>query len=413
MDLAEPSRSGIVAADFFCGAGGLTVGLTRGHVEVRFGTDVWGPAARTYACNFPGHPFEQADARDLTRACLDQVFPADGRLRMFVGGPPCQGFSSAGIRKTGDRRNTLVGRYATLAAEVRPEIVLFENVEGFLTAEGGRFVFDLLDPLIEAGYQVTLQKLNVANYGVPQLRKRVIAIAALHRRPVGPVPTHRAFGAPGTSRIGMSLAPARSVGEALADLGPVCDTPPGTPTHHVRTRTNSDDQKRIALLEQGQTMRDLPEQFWHDSYRRRANRRVADGTPSARRGGAPAGLRRLRQEEPSKAITAAASREFIHPTQHRFLSLRECARIQTFCDDFQFLGARSEVATMIGNAVPPAFAEALAVAVTETLASPPDVGLTTGRLHQFAVTAADVCSPALSAVIAAVNHRYSIGNVGR
>src|SRR5207253_590177 len=102
------------------------------------------------------------------------------------------------------------------------------------------------------------------------------------------------------------------------------------------------------------------QELWHESYRRRAFRRVMDGTPTERRGGAPAGVLRLRAEEPSKAITGGARSEFLHPTEHRNLTIRECARLQTFPDSFTFHGTASERSELIGNAVPPLLAAVLA-----------------------------------------------------
>src|SRR5690606_41648255 len=96
--------------------------------------------------------------------------------------PPCQGFSSAGSRKEKDTRNTLVAVFAQIVSINRPRIFLFENVEGFLTAGNGKFVLDLLEPIIHAGYQIHLRKVNVARFGVPQNRKRVIVIGALGNR---------------------------------------------------------------------------------------------------------------------------------------------------------------------------------------------------------------------------------------
>ena len=81
-------------------------------------------------------------------------------------------------------------------------------------------------------------------------------------------------------------------------------------------------------------MKDLPQSLQHDSFKRRASRRVCDGTPSEKRGGAPSGLKRLSYDEPCLTITSAAPSEFVHPTQNRTLTIRECARIQTFPDAF-------------------------------------------------------------------------------
>ncbi len=81
-------------------------------------------------------------------------------------------------------------------------------------------------------------------------------------------------------------------------------------------------------------MKDLPQELWHPSFARRANRRVADGTPTEKRGGSPSGLKRLIADQPSKAITTGATSEFVHPTEDRNLTIRECARIQSFPDRF-------------------------------------------------------------------------------
>jgi DNA (cytosine-5)-methyltransferase 1 len=398
----EPAR----AVDLFSGAGGFSLGLAAAGLQVVLASDCWAPAANTYRRNLPDHEFLESDARDLTSTDIKAFFGSTGGPKVIVGGPPCQGFSSAGARKTGDHRNTLVSIYSSIAAEVLPEIVVFENVEGFLTAAGGQFVVDLLDPLIEAGYRVSLRKVNVANFGVPQLRKRVIAIAALGRTPSDLTSTHSAFGTPGAWRVGGTKPMTKTLSDALRGLPLVGSEPPGSPVHHYSLGIGEDDKRRIHALKPGETMRDLPEELWHESYKRRANRRVSDGTPTEHRGGAPAGIRRLRATEPSKAITSAASREFIHPSQDRPLTLRECARIQTFPDDFEFLGTHTNIATMIGNAVPPNFARAIAIAVKETLAKPVEGEGGDGYLVSFDPTVAEGMSPALAAVTELVENRY-------
>lgn len=317
------------------------------------------------------------------------------------GGPPCQGFSSAGARSIDDERNSLVGCYARLAAEVRPPVIVFENVEGFLTVSNGKYVVDLFDPLIEAGYAVRLEKLNVANFGVPQLRKRVIVVAALDRTPQRLVPTNSASGAPGVWRVGSGLPPTVSAAEALAHVSASARDPLSLP----RTPGGL-EMARIQALEQGKTMRDLPPHLQHKSWMTRANRRVRDGMPTERRGGAPIGLRRLRADEPSKAITGAATREFVHPTEHRTLTLREATALQTFPDTFEFIGSRADIATMIGNAIPPKFAAELASAVHATLAMPPDSS--EPGVIDFRSTNAEAMSPALARVTKMVEQRYRV-----
>src|SRR5262249_1395186 len=155
------------------------------------------------------------------------------------------------------------------------------------------------------------------------------------------------------------------------------------------------DLERANLLKPGQRMADLPEELWHESYRRRAYRRVMDGTPTERRGGAPSGVRRLVAEEPCKAITGGALSEFLHPSEHRNLTLRECAGVQTSPDEFVFTGPASEQAALIGNAVPVLLAKVVGEALAKDLASAvPRAGR--GKVLSFVPTLSDGMSPALA-----------------
>lgn len=155
-------------------------------------------------------------------------------------------------------------------------------------------------------------------------------------------------------------------------------------------------------------MRDLPEDLWHDSFRRRANRRVKDGTPTERRGGAPAGLRRLLAEEPSKAITGGAINEFLHPTQHRPLTIRECARLQTFSDEFLFAGSVRDQVQVIGNAVPPLLAECVGRSLLKSLEAASGRKSAEGALLSFVPTLSTGMSPALANVTDRVRRRFKL-----
>ena len=389
------------AIDLFCGAGGLSAGLRLAGWRTIQAIDRCATAVRSYGLNFtPG-----ALLRELS---WHSELPA---ADLIVGGPPCQGFSSAGRRMSGDARNSLVAVFAHLVAEYRPRAFLFENVEGFLTGDNGKWVLDLLEPLIHAGYCIHLRKINAAHYGIPQHRKRVIALGGLGWDPGFPPITHHALGMPGTARVGGGLPLCPSLEDALRGL------PHATPRKRGR-RTASDhdyrvprglDIDRIRALEPGQTMKDLPESLWHKTYRNRAYRRVMDGTPAERRGGAPAGLRRLLGTCPAKAITSGATSEFVHPTEDRTLTLRECARIQTFPDDFRFHGTLAEKSVLIGNALPPRLGEVFALHIKNAIATD---GQPTGRrgsepgLKSFIATNADAMSPALQRTAVQVRKRY-------
>lgn len=384
--------------DLFCGAGGLSLGFARAGFECLSAFDNWNPAVETYQTNLGNHVHRTAITRELDVP----------ESTVIAGGPPCQGFSSAGMRRANDARNTLVGEFSRLIARVRPTAFVFENVEGFLTGARGHFVFELLEPLIEAGYRIHLRKVNAAHFGVPQHRKRVIAIGGLGWEPSFPEPTHAAFGAPGAHLANGSRSQSTpTFGEALASLPAPADSDQQSTAmrDHVVLPLSDDDLCRAKLLKQGQTMRDLPEELWHDSYRRRANRRVMDGTPTEQRGGAPAGVRRLRFDEPSKAITGGALREFLHPHEHRGLTLRECAVLQTFPTNFQFCGSITEKAQLIGNAVPPLLAQAIAESLRKDLESRPKTKAP-GALLSFVPTLSTGMSPVLEEVTQRVKSRF-------
>lgn len=410
--LTDASTSGgrptPTSIDLFCGAGGLSLGLKAQGFKIALAGDNWDAAFHTYVENFPEVPFCHSDAKLLTGAQLLHESGLSNGPTLVAGGPPCQGFSSAGRRDANDPRNTLVSIFARLAAELMPPFVLFENVEGFLTAGDGQALIALLDPLLEAGYRVHLRKVNAANYGVPQLRKRVVAIGALNRCPNFPAPTHSAYGMPGALRAGTTLPPTATLLEGIAHLPPP-DSGMTNGSDHQAASLSDLDLQRAALLREGETMRSLPPALQHQSYLRRAFRRVMDGMPTERRGGAPAGLRRLRGDEPCKAITAAAIREFLHPKEDRFLTLRECASLQTFPSNFKWVGTVSEKALLIGNAVPPQLAKVFAQGILTDIEQP-EVKLSgSGALLSFVPTLSEGMSPALRQVARLVERRYGQG----
>ena len=381
--------------DLFCGAGGFSLGFQRAGFRVIHAVDHWKPATDTYCANIGNHVVKE----DITEAAK---LP---ECTVIVGGPPCQGFSSAGRKRDDDERNSLVTVFAQLVAQTKPLAFVFENVEGFLTGADGHFVLDLLIPVVEAGYRVHVRKINAANYGVPQHRKRVIAIGGLGWNPSFPEPTHRAYGARGRRLAARLLPLAPSLAEALADMPPPSEIAPGTLPDHVGKPLDGIDRARAELLKPGQRMRDLPEELWHDSYRRRAFRRVMDGTPTERRGGAPCAMRRLRFDEPSKAITGGSLGDFVHPCEHRPLTIRECAQLQTFPDSFLLLGSKAEKSQLIGNAVPPLLAQRIAESLMADLNSLQETH-SAGALLSFVPTLSSGMSPALKSVVSRVRRRF-------
>lgn len=339
------------AISLFAGAGGCSLGFKDAGVEILAAYDNFEPAISTYNRNFGN-----SRCRNVDLSLCDFEFMRDelgllrGELDLIIGGPPCQGFTTAGSRFWKDPRNKLVQNYAQALAFFYPRWFMMENVEGILTTGKGAYVVECIKKMVELGYSVYLKKVYMQEYGVPQRRKRVIIVGNREGKSFSyPAPRECASG----QIYRMSSFTLR---DAISDLED-CEIPA---IDHTKKQETGVQLERISSLKTGQSMKDLPESLQHDSFKRRASRRVCDGTPSEKRGGAPAGLRRLSYDEPCLTITSAAPSEFVHPVQDRTLTIRECARIQTFRDDFLFEGTDAQKILQIGNAIPPRFAKQMA-----------------------------------------------------
>lgn len=346
-----------------------------------------------------------------------------GEVPLLTGGPPCQGFSSAGAKEWSDPRNSLLKTFVDLVVGVRPVWFVMENVEGLLTANDGFYLVEAVTRLLEAGYWVRAKKVYMEQHGLPQRRKRVVVVGNLEEcrfdfpdETYGEVESGTLF----------NPIPQLSVLDAIGDMGPVVEvgatsfsSPPtneyqrqmrrksGEPvTLHVVKRVSATIAERIRCLGQGKTMKDLPQELQHASFARRAFRRVMDGTPTEKRGGAPSGLKRLTASEPSLTITSASPSEFVHPTQDRLLTLRECARLQSFPDWFEFAGSWSSIATQIGNAIPPAFMRLLGGHIA-SVASWKARGPSTGKWLGIEATKSNGVSPALAKTLGELREKTS------
>jgi len=357
----------------FSGAGGFSYGFSSVGLKPICGAELNLSACMTYEDNV-GSPCHNVDLGTISPGFFKELL-GGAQPFVIIGGPPCQGFSTAGPRNADDPRNRLIFNYLRIVDEVRPRWFIFENVEGLLTSGRGRDVAALVHRFLGIGYSVRLEKVNLAGYGVPQTRKRVLIIGnrlgadfsfpeerfsydsgkarKLSEKPFGPTVLDALGGLGDAAKkrnetVGYASPEPLNAYDALMRHGNKL----GVVTEHFDA-TLPRDAHRYGLLSPGHTMKDLPEEFWHESFRRRAFRRVMDGTPTEKRGGAPSGIKRLHGELQSLTITGAASREFIHPQAHRPLTRRECARLQTFPDWYRFHGAAASVAQQIGNAVPP------------------------------------------------------------
>lgn len=340
------------AISLFSGAGGCSLGFEKtSKYQLLAAYDNNKYAVDTYNANFSSGIAKEVDLANCDFSKIrDELNLNIGELDIILGGPPCQGFSSAGSRFWDDPRNSLIRNYIQALKEFYPKWFFMENVEGILTTARGEYIIEAVNRFIELGYSIILEKIYSQEFGIPQRRKRVIIVGTrVNSKLSFPTPKFPIGGpifrnSPNTLRHAI---------EDLEDVNiPEID-------HNPKKETGA-NIKRIKYLKQGQSMKDLPTELQHESFHKRANRRVMDGTPSEKRGGAPTGLKRLIYDEPSLTITSASIREFIHPIKDRPLTIRECARIQTFPDSFNFKGSEAEKIKQIGNAIPPVLAQIFA-----------------------------------------------------
>ena len=374
------------AISLFAGAGGCSLGFSKYGVTILGAYDIWNEAVATYNLNFKGDKAHQTDLANCDfKSIRDGLGLQKGELDLIIGGPPCQGFTTLGKRGEDDPRNKLLINYTNALGIFYPRWFMMENVEGILTTANGNFVIEAIDRMVKLGYTLCMKKVYMHEYGVPQRRKRVIIIG---NREGKEFLFPKAIGKASGYRYKNGLA---SLRDAIEDIESI-DIPY---INHIRKQEDGVKLLRIQMLKEGGTMKDLPRELQHASYAKRSARRVCDGTPSEKRGGAPSGLKRLVYSEPCLTITGSCTGEFVHPTQNRMLTVRECARVQTFPDDFVFCGTDSQQEQQIGNAIPPLFANIMADQIYHC-DHKPGKRISKGLLY-YNVTKSKVKSPALTA----------------
>ncbi len=381
--------------DLFCGAGGLSVGFEAAGYEIVGGIDNQEIAVKTFTSNLSG---AKGLVRDLRKPDFSDIaeFVGSSSVDLIVGGPACQGFSTSGglSRSSGrddqDPRNRLFLNYLGIVDLLRPSWILFENVPGLLLYDNGRVALEIARAFREIGYAVVPMILLAADFGVPQLRRRLVFVGNRTKTDIAfPTPTHgnadlwKNYALPFAhlSRIGHggnagALAhvtfdqacadlPALDEGQALD--GVPYGSNPGSDyqtcvrvgskvvRQHVADSLPPLDRLAAQILKPGENWRNMPSQSLPDRFRRI---RPYDATTC---------LRRLCGDQPAYTITTkfneATTGAFIHPSQARTLTLREAARIQSFPDRLVFEGTTGQIRHQIGNAVPPLLAQCLAEAI--------------------------------------------------
>ncbi len=357
-------------------------------------------AVSSYKQNIGPH-IRQIDLRGDSEALADSVSRAD----VLVAGPPCQGFSTVGLNDPNDARNQLLLRTVEIACQHRPRVVVIENVRGLLGIGFRKYLNRLQSALEEAGYAVTTATLNASEHSVAQHRRRVFIVASrvgvvsldLRRQPPvtlrgalhGLDKTHTASAHvfPNGGRefaIATAIGPGQKLTNVRAGRG--CVHTWAIPA--VFGRTNAIERRVLeGLLVARRTQRVRSNGDADPVSAARLTREL--GFPTAailaalvnkgfvRRVGAGYDLthsfngkyRRLVWDEPAPTVDTrfGQPRYFLHPDEHRGFSVRETARIQGFPDDYVFPSSGQHAFRLIGNAVPPPLARAVAQQVLVTL----------------------------------------------
>ena len=373
--------------DLFCGAGGLSFGFEQsGSFVTSCGVDLLPDRVATFVAN---HDHAVGIAGDIRLLSMESLKNYAGKVDVIVGGPPCQGFSSIRPFRNlteGDPRNSLVEHYVLIIDALQPKWFVFENVVGLLTHEGGQRLNAIVQGLTEAGYLVDWRVVNTATYGVPQTRERIVIVGnRLGIEFKWPMPTHKAEHksmAGATDRVirtdpifAQNLPPAVTLIDAIGDLPPVHageeETEYGIsndPTPYQRMMRA--DNKELTMHKATNHSERMLEIIRH------AGANINALPKGMVKSGFSSCYSRLDADRPSTTLTVnfvhPASNRCIHPYQHRALTPREGARIQSFPDAFVFRGSSAQIVKQIGNAVPPLLGKTLAEAI---VASEESVGI--------------------------------------
>lgn len=299
--------------DLCVGAGGLSLGFEQAGHDVLCGVDVWEDALETYRYNHPSVGLQT----DMHEVDPEDLPLSPNQVQVVAGGPPCKGFSLAGERNEDDDRNRLVARFLDYVEYFDPEYVVMENVVGILSMnlDNGQAVTEYVhERFAEMGYESDHRTLDATDYGIAQTRRRVFFLAGKDEAPSFPEPT-----------------------------------------------TPDETQPVSDVLEQDFT--GLPNQTYTNHQQSTIDKMAAIGYEESVYDSYSEAWRRLHPDKPAPTIKENHNAPFVHYDEDRVGTPRECAAIQTFPNDYEFLGTKSSVLKQIGNAVPPKLARVVAEGV--------------------------------------------------
>ncbi|HXH74060.1 MAG TPA: DNA cytosine methyltransferase [Bacteriovoracaceae bacterium] len=336
----------IEAVDLFCGAGGLTKGLENAGINVSLGIDIDPICAYPYEANnkakFLLKSVDQVQASELFNKKLKGY-------KLLAGCAPCQPFSGyrRGIESKSDKRWKLLHEFRRLIEETQPDFVTMENVP---RVQEEKVFRDFLRSLNKLGYSTSYQVVNCADYGVPQQRNRLVLLASKHGEISLIAPTHKSSKYKTVRDVLEELDPIKA-GESL-EKDPL----------HLSASLSPMNLKRIKSSKQGGTWRD-----WNKNLVAKCHQRSTGKTYASVYG-------RMSWDKPSPTITTQffgfGNGRFGHPVQHRAISIREGAILQSFPKGYKFIKKGEEIqmkhiGRLIGNAVPVKLGEVIGKSINQ------------------------------------------------
>lgn len=374
----------LTVLDLFSGAGGFSLGAKHAGMNVVGSIELDRFASDSYEANFPSTPHFRKSVTDCSERWLKSSFSG---VDTIIGGPPCQGFSVAGPSQYGrtDDRNSLILQMARIVRALRPRYVVLENVRGILAgklSQGGSALGVYLEALDHAGYSSKIFDLNAADFGTPQLRRRIFVVSGYSdtKLPSSVPRTHGTRGRPWVSSLeALDDLPALAAGEGVDGLVAYEARPANA--YQRKMRLGSEGiRNHLAMKHTPRIVARLHSIPVGGSMRHVG---AEHGQRSRTSGAIDAGQRykmnctRVDPNRPAIALPANFQTIHVHPWEHRMLTAREGARIQGFPDWFAFHGPRTLMSkkllmregrkdeiglsqyNQIGNAVPPLLAAAL------------------------------------------------------
>ena len=354
----------IIAIDLFCGAGGLSRGLLDAGIKVVLGVDWFDSALKTFESNHDGakamklNLFDHNNIKEIQKYLNNNNF----KLDVLAGGPPCQGFSLAGKREEDDERNVLYRAMVKTAELLKPKIVILENVPSILTLYDGLGKKRIFNDFESLGYKMSVKVLYAPEYGIPQIRKRAVFVGILDAKNefTYPTPIIKDQKDYITCEEAISDLPSLINDEdfsldkirdyehdPLSEYQKLMRKKSNKVYNHYPTKHAQKTIDNISKIPDGGNYKDLPEDQaskfkYHES------------------------LHRYYSKAPSLTIDTGHRTHF-HYKYNRIPTVRECARLQSFSDDFIFYGSKQEQYKQVGNAVPPLLGKAIGLAIKEYL----------------------------------------------